>query len=114
MAPDPDRPKDAESTGSRPRLLASLARQAGWTESLSDEFRREIMEGIRADLRQPGIKPRDKKRLMDTLFRMEAADVSRGRLLLDAGKVADPDQGTGDELLRDLEEAKKRRGGVIL
>lgn len=79
-------------------------------DTFSDEERAKILADLKADLRV-ATKARDKKRILDTILRMEAADVNRARLILDAEKQGESDAVGADEILAALEEAKKRRGG---
>lgn len=75
-----------DAPGSTPRLLAMLVRQAGWTEALTDDKRREIVQDCLRDLKEC-TKQRDRNRLLDIILKLEAADVSRAKLELEASRA---------------------------
>jgi hypothetical protein len=80
-------PERDESPGSTPRLLHRLTQQAGWSDSLPDEKRAEIMGDCLQRLARDGIKDRDRNRLLDIILAMENSDVKKARLALDFAKI---------------------------
>ena len=92
-------------------MIASLAKNQAWSDSISDDLRAEIVAKLR-DALPHADSPREIASISKALASLEKNDIDRARLLMDADAVESSD-GPQDEarrLLADLNEIDRIEG----
>jgi uncharacterized Zn finger protein len=92
-------------------MVAALAKNKAWTESLSDEDRERISSkliGSLADCESP----REIASVVKAIASLERNDIDRTKLLLDAERVEAGDMDDARRLRADLEAIDRMEGGT--
>ena len=93
------------------RMITSLARNPAWSDSITPELRRRLIEKLRADLENSD-NARATASIARALGALEHNDIDRARLLLDAEKQESEGQPKDEarQLLADLDEIDRMEG----
>jgi hypothetical protein len=91
-------------------MIASLAKNRAWTESLTDEDRERISRQLIGSL-SACESPREIASVVKAIAGLERNDIERTKLLIDAERVESGDMDDARRLRADLEAIDEMEGG---